>query len=207
MKRVTTLLLLSIVSLRSNDTGNSLKYYQYIKQGSIDFHEVPQSCAPLLNLVPLNTRVEEEKDDSIPQEFIEKIKYFEGFSPSVYVCCGNAKTLGYGSTDKTFLKRKSVSKKEAEEYLKEKELPECMNKVKEIVKVPLNEGQLLALTSFTMNAGEGALRNLVNGKNRLNNGNYKNTAKVLLEYVRAGGKVRKGLVKRRQWEYQIFKSN
>jgi lysozyme len=79
--------------------------------------------------------------------------------------------------------------------------------VKEIVKVPLNEGQLLALTSFTMNAGEGALRNLVNGKNRLNNGNYKNTAKVLLEYVRAGGKVRKGLVKRRQWEYQIFKSN
>ena len=203
MKRAATILLLSITSLRSNDNGNTLKYYEYIKQGPIDFHEIPQSCAPLMNLVPVSQKLKSQ----IPQEFIEKIKFFEGFSPSVYLCCGNAKTLGYGCTDKNFLKRKKVSKDEAENYLKDNELPECMEKVKETVKVPLTQGQLLALTSFTMNAGEGALRNLVNGKNRLNNGNYKNTAKILLQYVRAGGKVRKGLVKRREWEVQVFKSN
>ena len=76
--------------------------------------------------------------------------------------------------------------------------------VLEVVKVPLTDNQLAALTSFTYNCGRGALYQLVSQEGRLNDGNYDSVAEVMPMYRKAGGKVRKGLVKRRQFEVALW---
>ena len=78
------------------------------------------------------------------------------------------------------------------------------NNVKKYVKVPLTHGQYACLVSFTFNCGEGNLKNLVSGKDRLNSGNYKSVERLLPLYRRANGKILKGLIKRRAWELELW---
>lgn len=163
---------------------------------------------PLLNMVPLETIQKQKvpksnKGQSFPREFVNKVKFFEGFKAKAYYCCGGVKTIGYGATDKNIVKRGVISESQAAIFLI-KELEDCRNKVRETVKVPISNNQELALISFTMNLGPSALAKLVNGKGRLNSGNYNNVPKLIKLYNQAGGKVRDGLVKRRGWEAQLF---
>jgi GH24 family phage-related lysozyme (muramidase) len=64
---------------------------------------------------------------------------------------------------------------------------------------------LNALTSFAFNCGMTNLKKLVNGQDRLNDGNYESVERLLPMYRKAGGKVREGLVKRRSWELGLWK--
>lgn len=131
------------------------------------------------------------------------VKYFEGYRSSVYICSGGVRTIGYGCTDSKVLSRGTISEENATIQLK-KELDKAEQVVKSIVKVELKEHQLLALTSFTFNCGPSNLKQLVTGSGRLNDGNYKSILKLLPLYNKAGGKVRKGLVKRRSWEVSLW---
>jgi lysozyme len=70
--------------------------------------------------------------------------------------------------------------------------------------VPLTEHQLCALTSFAFNTGESNLQKLINGKDRLNSGNYHSVEKLMPMYRKGGGKVLQGLVKRREWELTLW---
>ena len=72
------------------------------------------------------------------------------------------------------------------------------------VRVPLTEHQVCALTSFAFNTGEGNLQKLINGKDRLNSGNYDSVQKLMPMYRKGGGKVLQGLVKRREWELTLW---
>jgi lysozyme len=134
---------------------------------------------------------------------LEGVKYFEGYYSESYRCSAYKKTIGYGHTGKG-LSLRHINKQKAEELLDE-DLDEARDIVLQIVKVPLTEGQLACLVSFTFNCGDNSLRKLVNGKNRLNSGNYKSVEKILPMYCKAGGKVLKGLEKRRSWELQLWK--
>lgn len=133
---------------------------------------------------------------------ISKIKFSEGFSNVTYVCPAGEKTIGYGFVGK-YTARKWISQPEADKIL-EKELLKSQVLVKKIVKVKLSSSQLWALTSFTYNCGEGSLHQLVDGKGRLNAGNYASIPKLLPLYCKGNKKTLKGLVIRRAWELQIW---
>ena len=130
------------------------------------------------------------------------VKHFEGFRSEAYTCCGGKRTIGYGHTGKSVSKG-IISEREASELL-EAELQKTKQVVLSIVKVPLTKNQLAALTSFTYNCGRGALYQLVSQDGRLNDGNYDSVSEVLPMYRKAGGQIRKGLVKRRSFELELW---
>lgn len=136
------------------------------------------------------------------QELVDGIKHFEGFYADTYTCCGGVKTIGWGHTGK-YVRSGHISKEKAHNILLE-DLRKYESKVLSIVEVPLSQNQLAALTSFTFNCGEGALKTLVTGKDRLNSGNYESINRILPLYRKAGGKIRKGLVRRRAWELELW---
>jgi len=136
---------------------------------------------------------------------VQGVKHFEGFRSEAYVCCGGKRTIGYGHTGEAVAKG-VISEREAKELL-ETELYKYKRIVLSIVKVPLTDYQLAALTSFTYNCGRGALYQLVSQEGRLNDGNYDSVEEVLPMYRMAGGKIRKGLVKRRKFELSLWNNS
>ena len=140
------------------------------------------------------------------KELEKGLVHFEGFKPRPYYCCAGVRTIGYGCTDKSAIRKGWISESQARALLR-KEVNKVKAKVREEVKVKLSDNQLNALTSFTFNCGLTNLRKLVNGKDRLNSGNYKSVEKILPLYRRAGGKVRKGLERRRAWELALWKGD
>lgn len=75
--------------------------------------------------------------------------------------------------------------------------------VHRLVKVPLNQDQFDALVSFAYNCGEGNLEQSTLLK-KLNAGDYDGAAKEFQRWNKAGGKVLRGLVRRRASEALLF---
>ena len=144
-----------------------------------------------------------QKSKDWDEELEKGLVHFEGFKPRPYYCCAGVRTIGYGCTDKRVTNKSWISEKDARALLL-REVGEVRKKVEKEVKVELSENQLNALTSFAFNCGFSNLRKLVNGKDRLNSGNYKSVEKILPLYRRAAGKVRKGLERRRAWELALW---
>tara|TARA_R110002096_G_scaffold386207_1_gene580120 strand:+ start:54 stop:743 length:690 start_codon:yes stop_codon:yes gene_type:complete len=134
------------------------------------------------------------------------VKHFEGYYSRAYTCAGGVQTIGYGCTDSKVVAKGSISREQACAELR-RELHKAKQQVNDIVKVQLNDHQLAALTSFTFNCGPTNLKKLVDGSSRLNEGNYESVAKLLPQYRCAGGRVRKGLERRRIWELALWEGN
>jgi GH24 family phage-related lysozyme (muramidase) len=145
----------------------------------------------------------------LPDRFIwhrftrDGLKHFEKFEPHAYTCPGGVRTIGYGFTDKALVSKNSLSKVEAQAILDAKLEAHC-DIVRKNVKVKLTIPQVYALASFTYNCGVGNLRQLINGKGRLNSGNYDSVAELMPKYRIGGGKVLNGLVRRRAWEVKLW---
>jgi lysozyme len=137
-------------------------------------------------------------------ELLNGVKFFEGYRPNAYVCSGGVKTIGYGCTDKNIVALGAITEPRAAAILNDT-LSATRSKVEQIVEVPLTPNQLNALTSFAYNCGIGNLKQLINGEDRLNSGNYDSVEEIMPQYRRAGGKIRKGLEKRRAWEVSLWK--
>jgi len=69
--------------------------------------------------------------------------------------------------------------------------------------VPLKQCEFDSLVSFAFNLGLGTLQRSTL-RQQILRGNKKGAAEQILRYNRAGGKIVKGLVKRRNDEYQLF---
>jgi lysozyme len=138
-------------------------------------------------------------------DMLRGVKHFESYRAEAYTCCGGKRTIGYGHTG-IAVSKGVISEREASDLL-EKELHKYKDVVLSIVKVPLTDNQLAALTSFTYNCGRGALYQLISQDGRLNDGNYQSVSEVLPMYRKAGGKVRKGLVKRRKFEVALWNNS
>lgn len=134
------------------------------------------------------------------------IKQKEGFYSKPYLCPAGKMTIGYGFTSDKYIRRKSISEKEASRILSQEIIPLYASKVDQIVKVPLSAFQRAALISFCYNCGEENLSRLVNGKGRLNSGDYSSTPRIMQRYTKASGKTLQGLVSRREEEAKLFLS-
>jgi lysozyme len=75
--------------------------------------------------------------------------------------------------------------------------------VKKLVKVPLNQNQFDALVSFSYNCGEGNLKKSTLLR-KVNAGDFKGAAAEFSKWNKAGGKVLRGLTRRREAEAKLF---
>lgn len=136
------------------------------------------------------------------------IKKFEGCRLAAYRDAVNVWTIGYGCThypDGGKVKPGDVCTiDQAEEWL-EVLCDDYAKKVASVVKVPVNSNQMAALVSFTYNVGVGALKDSTL-LSLLNAGNYKGAAAQFDRWVRAGGVVLQGLVRRRAAERKLFET-
>lgn len=129
------------------------------------------------------------------------IKKWEGLRLKAYLCPAGVPTIGYGHTYNVKMGQ-TISVAQAELFL-DHDYQDAEEQVLSLVKVPLTENQLGALTSFVFNLGAGNLR-ISTLLRKLNQGDYTSAAEEFNKWVFAGGKKLNGLVKRRAEERELF---
>lgn len=138
---------------------------------------------------------------NISERGIDLIKQFEGVRLHAYDDGVGVVTIGYGHT-KGVRWGDRITQDEAENLLQQ-DLVAFERCVADAVDVPLTQSQFDALVSFAFNVGCGALRRSTL-RSVLNAGDYEGAADQLLRWNRGGGRVLRGLVRRREAERALF---
>lgn len=139
---------------------------------------------------------------------IDLIKSFEGLFLKPYLDPIKIPTIGYGTIQyengtKVSMKDPAISEERATELLQH-EVDKKAAAVESMCKVPLNDNEFAALSSFSYNVGSGALQGSTLMK-LLNAGTDRvAVADQFLRWDKAGGKQLPGLTRRRQAERSLF---
>ena len=135
---------------------------------------------------------------------LELIKKFESCKLTAYKVDKAEKyyTIGYGHYGADVKKDMKITKIKAEELLKNdiKYFENCVNSS---VKVKITQSMFNALVSFTYNVGYGNLKKSTLLK-YVNKKQFRKASKEFKKWNKCGGKVLKGLVKRRLLEQSEF---
>ena len=136
------------------------------------------------------------------------IAKFEGLKLDAYADSGGVWTIGYGSTFNpiTGVKVKQgdrITKATALEWLK-KDIEQRQKAIKKLIKVPLSDNKLAAITSLAYNIGLAAFQrstmlNLINAKAPV-----LEIADQFLKWNKVKGVEIKGLTNRRKLERELF---
>ena len=133
------------------------------------------------------------------QRGINLIKQFEGVRLTAYKCPAGVYTIGYGHT-RGVKRGMKITEEEASVYL----TADLLNSEKAVERYDSvyhwNQNEFDALVSFTFNCGSANLRSLLRNGRR----NRSQIAATLPLYRKAGGKVIKGLERRRAAEKALF---
>lgn len=133
------------------------------------------------------------------QRGIGLIKQFEGLRLTAYKCPAGVYTIGYGHT-RGVKRGMKITEEEASAYL----AADLRNSEKAVERYDSiyhwNQNEYDALVSFTFNCGATNLRSLLRNGRR----NRSQIAATLPLYRKAGGKVLKGLERRRAAEKSLF---
>jgi lysozyme len=145
----------------------------------------------------------------ISNKGIQLIKHHEGVRNKPYRDCVGLWTVGVGHLigDGKSLPEswnKLFTTEEVDALLKQ-DLVRFERGVQKLLPVPLTQNQFDALISFSFNLGLGVLQRSTLRQNILRK-DFKGAAEEFLKYVRAGGKIVKGLVTRRNDEKALFES-
>jgi lysozyme len=136
------------------------------------------------------------------------IALHEGFKSKPYLCPAKIPTIGYGNTyypdgQRVTLLDKPINEEEAFEMFKEI-ADRFAKKVSRLVTSPINQNQLNALVSFAYNLGVANLQKSTLLRKVNVEPNDPTIADEFKKWVRADGKVLKGLVKRRNDEVRVY---
>ena len=134
---------------------------------------------------------------------VELIRHFEGCRFDAYLCPAGVWTIGYGHT--ADVKEGDTIDQEAAEAFLIEDLESFERDVTRLVEVPLTQQQFDALVSWTFNLGAGNLAESTLLK-KVNNYQYAEVPEQMMRWVRAGGQVLDGLVKRRAAEAALFQN-
>ena len=134
---------------------------------------------------------------------IDLIKSFEGLRLDSYRCSANVATVGYGHTGPDVRIPMTITEERAEELLRE-DLARFETGVEALIgSTPTNDNQFSALVSLAFNIGLGALAtSTVLKRHKL--GNKLGAANAILMWNRGGGRVLKGLMRRREAERKLY---
>ena len=138
---------------------------------------------------------------------LDIIKHYEGWSSCVYLCPAGVHTIGYGSTwdmngDPISAECADITEDEGEALLR-RELRHVRGAVARLVTAELTDNMYSALCSFIYNIGSGAFQRSTL-RMKLNRGDYEGAADEFPKWRRAGGRILKGLVRRRKSEQRLF---
>lgn len=154
----------------------------------------------------------------VSDECIEMIKHHEGVRQSPYRCPARLWTVGVGHVivpsharvpfaDRLTLELpaewdRQLSMEEVDEILKQ-DLSRFEAGVLRLCPNGLTQHRFDALVSFSFNVGLGNLQNSTL-RRKHNRGDYEGAAAEFLKWCKAGGKVLKGLLNRRQDERALY---
>lgn len=129
------------------------------------------------------------------------IKYFEGLRLRAYRCSAGVWTIGYGHT--SGVSPDSVITREEAEHLLRIDVRDAEACVSSHVDVSLTQNQFDALVSFVFNLG---CRRFLTSTllKKLNDEDYSGAAEEFPRWVKAGGVIIPGLVRRREEEKKLF---
>lgn len=149
------------------------------------------------------------------------VKESESLRLTAYLCPAGVPTVGWGHTSGVQLGDR-ITAAQAEQLL-QADLAEAAAIVDRVVTAPLTPGQYGALVSFVFNVGPGRRASggdpgkdgfvvLRNGKPstmlaKLNKGDFLGAACEFDKWIKGGGRVLPGLVKRRQTERALFEGD
>lgn len=131
-------------------------------------------------------------------------RHFEGLYLKPYLCSANVPTIGYGATfyedgTKVTLRDAPITKERAEQLLRWHISKYFMPDVVRLCPGADTPGRIAALCDFAFNVGIGALRNSTL-RRKVNAGAWDEVPAQFLRWNKAGGKVLRGLTRRRQAE-------
>lgn len=137
---------------------------------------------------------------------LQLIRKYEGCKSTPYRCPAGLYTVGYGHVIGNGLQlpdewNRTLSLGEINELLRT-DLARFERGVLRYCPVYLTQSQFDALVSFSFNLGLGVLQRSTL-RQKINRGDA-DAAKVILKYNMAGGRILKGLIRRRQDEYRLF---
>ena len=143
---------------------------------------------------------------TVSKEGIALIKRYEGCKTTPYRCAAGKITVGYGHVIGNGLQlpdewNRKFSLGEIDELLRT-DLARFEQGVSRYCPVYLTQSQFDALVSFSFNLGLGVLQRSTL-RQKINRGDA-DAAKVILKYNMAGGRILKGLTRRRIAEYRLF---
>ena len=130
---------------------------------------------------------------------VGKIKEFEGYSNTAYKCAAGVWTCGYGTT-KGITPTTRCTLAEAEQWLLRDLAPveAYVNTIPEVN----TQGKFDALVDFAYNLGLGNLKQSTLLRKIKEGAPTGDIQEQFRRWVYAGGKMLKGLVRRREWEAQ-----
>ena len=142
----------------------------------------------------------------VPDEGLSLIKRFEGFRGLAYRCPSGVWTIGYGHTSQAgppaVAPGMLMSEPTAEKILRS-DVEAFAQGVTAELRRDIDDAQFSALVSFAYNVGLGACRSSSVLK-AVNAGDFEAVPRRLGLWVKGGGKVLPGLVKRRAAEAALF---
>ena len=148
------------------------------------------------------------KDLKISPIGLNMICHYEGYSPTIYLCPSQKKTIGIGHLVRSYeLERYEnaiLTKEDAMELLK-KDMEREQNHLRKLVKVPLTQNQWDALSSLIMNIGAGNFSSSTLLKT-LNRGHKNLIPMQIKRWIYSRGRRLNGLIKRRGSECGLWNS-
>ena len=135
------------------------------------------------------------------------IKEFEGLRLTAYKCSADVWTIGYGTTARAGVgivpeAGMTITKAEADYYL-EKGVNKFADKIRSGIIAPININEFSAFVSLAYNIGPSAFLRSSALRN-FNAGNKAKASASILLWNKAGGKVLRGLQRRRLAEQALF---
>jgi lysozyme len=133
---------------------------------------------------------------------------FEGFYSSPYICPAGVPTIGYGATyyedgTSVTLRDAPISRERAESLLLWMVRTRYLPAVLKLCPGADNPERLAALIDFAFNLGSGNLR-ASTLRRKVNAGQWAEVPAEFRKWVRGGGKILPGLVKRREAEIALI---
>ena len=143
----------------------------------------------------------------INQKGLELIESFEGFRSEPYQDVAGIWTIGVGSiygldNHRVTQDHRPITLNEAHELM-QRDLKITINRLGNLIKVPVNENQLASLVSFVYNIGTGAFQRST-ARMKLNRKDYLGCADEFLRWKYANRRFIPGLLRRREAERQLF---
>ena len=147
------------------------------------------------------------KGYAITQETLNLIKKYEGFRAKAYQDVVGVWTIGYGNTfypDGKKVKEGDLISEEDAEKLLRTVVNDFGRKVTDEIRVQLTDCQFGALVSFTYNVGIGAFQRSTLLRKVNADPEDPEIKNEFLKWVKAGGNIFPGLVKRRKEEAKFY---